>query len=50
MIKAIVTAFVLGVLVLGIWAGSDFWSATSKVPTETIGELENAVFHVTGMT
>ena len=48
MIKAIVTTLVVGAVVLGIWAGSDFWSATSEVPTETIGE--QAVFHVTGMT
>jgi len=50
MIKAIVMAFVLGVLVLGIWAASDFWSATSKAPIETTGEQASAVFHVTGMT
>ncbi len=50
MIKGIVTAFVLGVLVLGIWASSDLWTAASEVTTETIGEQESAVFHVTGMT
>lgn len=50
MTKAIMTAFVLGGLVLGIWAGSDFWPAISEVTTETIGKQENAVFQVTGMT
>jgi len=50
MIKAVVTTLVVGALALGIWAGSDFWSATSKAPFETTGEQQSAVFHVTGMT
>lgn len=50
MLKAILTALVLGGLALGIWAGSDFWSATSERTIETTGEQESAVFHVTGMT
>jgi len=50
MFRAILTAVVLGGLALGIWAGSDLWTATSEVTTETIGEQEEAVFHVTGMT
>ena len=50
MFRAILTAVVLGGLALGIWAGSDLWTATSEVTTETIGEQDKAVFYVTGMT
>ncbi len=50
MFRAILTAVVLGGLALGIWAGSDLWTATSEVTTETIGEQGEAVFYVTGMT
>ncbi len=50
MFRAILTAVVLGGLALGIWAGSDLWTATSEVTTETIGDQDEAVFHVTGMT
>ena len=50
MFKAILAAFVLGGLALAIWAGSDLWTATSELTTETIGEQEKAVFYVTGMT
>ncbi len=49
MFRAILTAFVLGVLAFGLWASSDLWTATSEVTTETIGEQEKAVFYVTGM-
>ena len=50
MFKAILAAFVLGGLALGIWASSDLWTATSEVTAEAIGEQEKAVFYVTGMT
>ena len=50
MSRTILKAFVLGGLALGIWAGSDLWTATSEVTTETIGEQDKAVFYVTGMT
>ncbi len=50
MFKAILTAFALGGLALGIWAGSDLWTATSKMTIEAMGEQEKAVFYVTGMT
>ncbi len=50
MFRAMLTAVVLGGLALGIWAGSDLWTATSEVTTETIGDQDEAVFHVTGMT
>ncbi len=49
MFKAILAAFVLGGLALGIWASSDLWTATSEVTVEPIGEQEKAVFYVTGM-
>jgi len=49
MFKAILAAFLLGGLALGIWASSDLWTATSEVTTQTIGEQEKAVFYVTGM-
>jgi hypothetical protein len=50
MFKAILAALVLGALALGIWVSSDLWTAASETTTETIGEQERAVFHVTGMT
>ncbi len=50
MFRAILTAVVLGGLALGIWAGSDLWTVTSEVTTETIEEQDKAVFYVTGMT
>ena len=50
MFRAILKAVVLGGLALGIWAGSDSWTATSEVTAGTIGEQDQAVFYVTGMT
>jgi hypothetical protein len=50
MFKTILAAFVLGGLALGIWAGSDLWTANSEMTIEATGEQEKAVFHVTGMT
>ncbi len=50
MFRAIVAAFILGGLALGIWASSDLWTAISEVITQTLGEQEEAVFYVTGMT
>ncbi len=50
MFKAMFAAFVLGGIVLGIWAGSDLWTATSEVTVEPIGEQKKAVFYVAGMT
>ncbi len=49
MFRAISTAFVLGCLALGIWAGSDLWTATSEVTAETIGEQDKVVFYLPGM-
>ncbi len=49
MFRAILTAVVLGVLGLGLWAASDLWTATSEVTAETIGEQDKAVFYVPGM-
>lgn len=50
MFRAILTAVVLGVLALGIWATSDLWTAPSKMNIEAVGNQEKAVFYVTGMT
>ncbi len=50
MFKAILTAFVLGGLALGIWASSDLWTASSEMTIEATGEQEKAVFYVAGMT
>ncbi len=50
MFKAILTAFALGGLALGIWAGSDLWTASSEMTIEAMEGQEKAVFYVTGMT
>jgi hypothetical protein len=50
MFRAILTAVVLGVLALGIWAASDLWTAPPDMNIEAVGEQEKAVFYVTGMT
>ncbi len=49
MFRAKSTAVVLGGLALGIWAGSDLWTATSETTIEAMGGQEKAVFYVTGM-
>lgn len=50
MFRAILTAVVLGVLGLGIWAASDLWTAPPDMTIEAVGKQEKAVFYVTGMT
>jgi hypothetical protein len=50
MIRAILTAVVLGGLALGIWAASDLWTAPPDLNIEAVGEQAKAVFYVTGMT
>jgi len=50
MIRAILTAVVLGALGLGIWAASGLWTASSEMTIEAMEGQEKVVFHVTGMT
>ncbi len=50
MFRASLTAVVLGVLALGIWAASNLWTATPDMTLEATGEQEKAVFYVAGMT
>ncbi len=50
MFKTILAAFVLGGVALGVWAGSDLWTASSEITIEAMEGQEKAVFYVTGMT